>query len=84
MAGGTRQAVQGGHTMAELEDELRAIAETATLAAERLREIEQLKATLEPWDSRLIALAEESEMVANQLAAMAAAERHLAIEASES
>lgn len=69
--------------MAELEDELRAIAEAATLAAGRLQEIEQLKATLEPWDPRLVDLAEESEMLANQMAAMAAAQRHLAIEASE-
>jgi hypothetical protein len=84
MAAGTRQVVQDGHTMTELEDQLRSISETAALQAKRLQEIERLKGTLEPWDPRLVDLAEESEMLANQLAAMAVAERHLASEASES
>jgi hypothetical protein len=84
MAGGTGQAVRDGHTMTELEDQLEALSEAATLQAKRLQEIERLKGTLEPWDPRLIDLAEESEMLANQLAAMAVAERDLASEASES
>ena len=68
--------------MSELEDDLRSVAETMIAEAERLREIEEIKATLEPGDPRLVPLAEESESIANRLASMAASEKDIAVEAA--
>jgi hypothetical protein len=70
-----------GRPHSELDDDLRSVAEAMRDGAERLREMEELKTTLPSGDRRLIALAEESEVLANQLAGLAATQRDLAHEA---
>jgi hypothetical protein len=69
--------------MSELQEDLRSTAETMSAEAERLRDIEALKATLEPDDARLLTLAEEAERIAEGLSAMAGIEKDLATEAVE-
>jgi hypothetical protein len=69
--------------MSELQEDLRSTAETMSAEAERLRDIEELKVTLEPDDPRLLALAEEAERIADRLSAMAGIEKELASEVVE-
>jgi hypothetical protein len=69
--------------MSELQEDLRSTTETMSAEAERLRDIEELKVTLEPDDPRLLALAEEAERIADRLSAMAGIEKELASEVVE-
>lgn len=70
--------------MNELADDLRSVAESLSSEADRLKRIEEIKATLAPDDPMVLALSEESERLTKQMAAMATAEKDLAIEASQS
>jgi hypothetical protein len=67
--------------MAELEDDLRATAESIAADAERLAAIEEEKRVLEADDPRMIELSTESERLAGGLVPKTGAEVQLAKEA---
>jgi len=69
--------------MNELEEDLRSVSETIVDEADRLKQIEEFKATLPVDDPRVLALSEEAERLAEQMADMASAEKDLAVEASQ-
>lgn len=64
--------------MSELEEDLRSVAASMADDARRLQEIEQVKATMTPGDTRLLDLSQESERLARGLVPKAVAERELA------
>ena len=66
---------------AELESDLRSTAESIVLDADRLRSIEEEKATLPIDDPRLADLSREAERIARRLVPKTAAESQLVLEA---
>lgn len=67
--------------MDELEDDLRATAQSIESDADRLAEIEDEKKRLGSDDPRLLALSREAEAIAKRLVPKTVAERALAAEA---
>ena len=70
--------------MSELEEDLRATAESIAADAERLTAIEEEKRVLEPDDPRMIELSAESERLVGGLVPKTGAETQLAKEAKSS
>ncbi len=67
----------------ELEDDLRATAESIADDAESLKEVELQKLELEPEDSNTRELSERAERLAQDIAAKARSEKELADEAAK-
>lgn len=66
--------------MDELEQDLRATAQSIELDADRLAAIEDEKKTLESSDPRLLELSREAESIARRLVPKAVTEQALAVE----
>ena len=64
-------------------EDLKATAADVAADAERLREVEQAKGTLDPTDPRLPELAAEAEAIAQELPAKTAAQSELIRELAE-
>jgi hypothetical protein len=69
--------------MDELEDDLRATAQSIESDADRLAAIEDEKKVLGSADPRLLALSREAEAIAKRLVPKTVAERALAIETQD-
>ena len=69
--------------MSELENDMRATAESIASDAARLNGIEEEKADLEPDDPRLVELSVESDNLARRIVPKTAAERELAEQLTE-
>ncbi len=69
--------------MTDLDDDLKATAQSIIADADRITDIEQEKLTLDPGDERIVALADEAEAVANRMLREAGVERELAQQAAD-
>ena len=69
-----------GNEMDELEEDLRATAQSIESDADRLAAIEDEKKTLGSGDPRLLDLSREAEVIAKRLVPKTVAERALAVE----
>jgi uncharacterized Zn finger protein (UPF0148 family) len=64
--------------MPDQEDDLRATEESIRSDADRLKDLEEQKTSLDPADERVTQLSEQAERVSNELRDKSAAERELA------
>ncbi len=69
--------------MTDLDDDLKATAQSIIADADRITDIEEEKLELDPGDERVVALADEAEAVANRLLQEAGIERELAQQAAD-
>jgi pimeloyl-CoA synthetase len=69
--------------MTDLDDDLKATAQSIIADTDRITDIEQEKLKLDPGDERVVALADEAEEVANRLLQEAGVERELAQQAAD-
>jgi hypothetical protein len=67
--------------MADVDEDLRATAETIAAEAQRLTDVEREKATLEADDPRMADLSAEAERLAQRIVPLTAAETDLVAEA---
>ena len=69
--------------MTDLDDDLKATAQSTIAEAEHITDIEQEKLALDPADGRVVALADAAEAVAVRLLQQAGIERDLARQAAD-
>jgi hypothetical protein len=70
--------------LTDLADDIKATGSDIAVDAERIREIEEEKVTLDPTDPRLLKLANESEAISAKVAVKAKVETALIEEAAKS